>query len=227
MECPACGAPMTTLTLEGRLGASVAIDVCRSCQAFWFDQYESLHLSPAGTLKVFSLISDARAAGKPSGAEPFACPRCRGRLTLTHDWQLATPFQYWRCEAEHGRFIGFVDFLKEKDFVRPLTGKQLAHLRDNIRTVSCASCGAPIDLVKQSTCPHCGSPVTILDMQQMTDMVAKLKAADGPKSVDPTLPLRLAEEKAAVERKFAEAGQNRGASLIDAGLSLFLSWLKS
>jgi len=32
---------MTAMALDGHLGKQVTIDVCVSCQAFWFDQFES------------------------------------------------------------------------------------------------------------------------------------------------------------------------------------------
>jgi hypothetical protein len=35
MNCPGCGTAMTAMTLEGRMGGQVAIDVCARCQAFW------------------------------------------------------------------------------------------------------------------------------------------------------------------------------------------------
>ena len=56
------------------------------------------------------------------------CPRCRGRLRLTHDRQRNTSFTYLRCRNGHGRLTTFFDFLREKDFVKPLTAQQLADL---------------------------------------------------------------------------------------------------
>jgi Zn-finger nucleic acid-binding protein len=47
MKCPGCKTEMTAMTLEARMGGQVAIDVCAGCQAFWFDHFESLKLSPA------------------------------------------------------------------------------------------------------------------------------------------------------------------------------------
>jgi Zn-finger nucleic acid-binding protein len=32
---------------SGRLGTTVAIDLCASCQVIWFDRLESLRLSPS------------------------------------------------------------------------------------------------------------------------------------------------------------------------------------
>ena len=49
---------MTEMSLEGHLGRGVAIDICATCQAIWFDGYESLQLSAASVLKLFRLIGD-------------------------------------------------------------------------------------------------------------------------------------------------------------------------
>lgn len=176
MICPNCAAETTTLALGARLGSTLDIDLCTSCRAIWFDRYEDLQLSPAATLKVFAVISEqSKAPSRPlTGA--LRCPRCQARLLLTHDIQRATPFTYWRCDT-HGRLMAYVDFLREKDFVRPLTPQQLAELRQNVQTVNCSNCGAAIDLGKDSVCAHCGSALSMLDLQRMARTVRQLQAA--------------------------------------------------
>ena len=61
------------------------------------------------------------------------CPRCKAQLRRTQDMQRATRFEYFRCPNDHGRLITFFDFLKEKDFVKPLTPAQIAELRKNVQ----------------------------------------------------------------------------------------------
>jgi Zn-finger nucleic acid-binding protein len=174
MTCPGCGSALTPLTLEGRLGTKVDIDLCADCRGFWFDQYESLRLSPGATLKLFTLMATPGTAGRPL-PPTLRCPRCSARLTLTHDMQNSTRFQYWQCPQNHGHFITFLEFLREKDFIRPLTPQQIAELCQNVQTVNCSNCGGPIDLAKESVCPHCRSALSMLDMNQMEQMVAHLK----------------------------------------------------
>jgi len=157
---------MSRTTLAGRLGISVDIDACTACHAFWFDEFESLRLAPASILKLFHLIAEHDEASEWS-ARALVCPRCLSPLSLTHDRQNTTKFEYWRCEREHGRFITFLNFLREKDFVRPPSSRQLAELRASVQTINCSNCGGPIDLASDSACRHCGSPVTILDVKQM------------------------------------------------------------
>ena len=105
----------------------------------------------------------------PSGRTPHAntieCPRCASGLVLTHDLQADTRFMYWLCPSEHGRFIGFLDFLREKKFIRTLSAQEIKDLKDKVQTVNCSNCGGAIDLMNDSVCPHCGSPISILDMK--------------------------------------------------------------
>jgi hypothetical protein len=166
MICPGCAAEMTTMTLAGRLGTTLDVDACTACQAFWFDEFESLRLAPASILKLFELMRDhAGKSGWPARA--LACPRCVAPLTLTHDRQNTTAFEYWRCQRDHGRFISFLNFLREKNFIRPPSPRQLAELRASVQTINCSNCGGPVDLAIDSVCPHCGSPLTVVDVKQM------------------------------------------------------------
>src|SRR3989442_2290692 len=177
MNCPGCAAPMSVVALLDRSGADLEVDVCQTCQTFWFDRFENTRLSAGATVKLFHLMAEQqRSAGGPLG-QAMKWPRCKGALTLTHDIQLrATKFEYWRC-PKHGHFITFLQFLKEKVFVRSLTPKQIAELRQNVQILNCSNCAAPIDLVQQSTCPHCGSPLSMIDMKQIAAHVRELEQA--------------------------------------------------
>jgi len=225
---------MNEHTLGGRLGRTVSIDVCKPCQSIWFDERENLQLTPGATLAVFQLTGEHVA--KPSGtaADNVRCPRCRGGLRKIQDMQRATRFEYCRCPKGHGRLETFFDFLKEKDFVRPLTPQQIAALRHNIQVVNCSNCGAPIDLAKGSDCRHCGSALSILDFKQAETLVAQLREADRPdKPVDPALPLALARARLEAEQAFAGGPkhdiwieQDLSFGLVGAGLSALVRMLK-
>jgi hypothetical protein len=225
MDCPGCAKEMTHLALEGRLGATVEIELCSVCRAIWFDHFQELHLTPGATLTVFGVISTP--AGRPTTPFPTAlhCPRCRARLLLTHDRQRSTPFQYWRCDRGHGRLITFVNFLREKDFVRPLTPQQLEELRQNIQTINCSSCGAAINLVTDSVCAHCGAAVSMLDLPHMARTVGQLQAAasgrlaaDGP---PPAAAARGPTDIEALVQAFKNAGHTDAPpGLIETGLGL-------
>ena len=205
---------MNRLTLEGHQGTSVEIDLCGACRAIWFDQFESLRLAPGSVLELFSIMAQ-HGTSAPARQRRPTCPRCGRLLVDTHDRQIHTTFDYWRCDAEHGRFITFVNFLREKDFIRPLTAEQIAELKASAQTINCGNCGAPVDLTRDSVCAHCGSPLSILDMKQMQATIAQLQAAAAPKPFDPTLPWRLALERRHTDR-----------SLLDEGLLAISDWLK-
>jgi DNA-directed RNA polymerase subunit RPC12/RpoP len=232
MNCPNCSTEMTRMTLDAHLSAPVEIDLCTGCQAFWFDKYESLKLSPGSTLKLIKLIGE-HSKTKTTLSPGLRCPRCATRLLLTHDMQRSTRFTYWRCDNGHGRFIGFLDFLREKNFIRPLSPQQIEELRQNLQTVNCSNCGAPIDLTSASACTHCGSPISMLDMKQPQELLNQLKQAAEPRPIDPTLPFELARSKREMERLFGPidsetdwASDVSSSGLVEAGLSAVARWLK-
>ena len=203
MNCPNCASQMTVHTLDGHLARPIEIDACDACQAFWFDSNESPRLSPASTLRLFALIADALPRRTGSIGRVVKCPRCRSQLLDTQDMQRNTRFSYLRCPHGHGRFTTCFNFLREKDFIRPLSPAQLDALRQNVRTVNCSNCGGPVDLSHGTSCGHCGSALSVLDMQQAENVVEQLRRAAGPQPVDPALPLELARVRREIDAAFA------------------------
>ena len=222
------------MTLEGHQGKSVSIDRCSPCQAFWFDKFESLQLSPASTLGLLQLIGEEKpAAPAPLGKE-MRCPRCEIPLRPTQDMQRNTRFNYFRCNNGHGRFIRSFEFLREKDFIRELSLQQIAELRKHVRSVNCSNCGAPVDLEAGAACGHCGSPLSMLDMEQPQRLMAQLKEAAAPKPVDPALPLEFLKAKRDVNRIFGEVQTDpvwwmdvSSSDLVQACLGSVSRWLKA
>lgn len=224
---------MMARTLDGQHGRSVTVDMCLPCQSFWFDAHETLQLTPGGTLALFKVIGEQATRRPVTHADVAKCPRCQGRLRLTHDMQRATRFTYLRCPNGHGRLTTFFDFLREKDFVRPLTPAQLEELRRNVQSVNCSGCGAPVDVAKGSACGHCGAPLSMLDMRQAAALVAQLQAAEARdrQPVSPTLPMDLARARREVDQAFAgqpDADWFRDVSsgdLVEAGLRAVVRWM--
>jgi len=232
MKCPGCGNEMTSMTLSGRLSGQVAIDVCAGCQAFWFDHFESLQLSAGSTLKLMKFIGEHSTPGKPSLPDALRCPRCATTLRLAHDMQRNMPFTYWRCASDDGHFISFLEFLKEKDFIHPLSPEQIEELRQNVQFVNCSNCGASINLESNSACPYCHSPISMLDMKQPQRMLEQLKQAAEPKPMDPTLPMKLASAKLQLETSLADSHRGpewwtdaASSGLVWAGLNVVARWL--
>ncbi len=196
MNCPRCATAMQSHLLDGHLGREVEVDLCVPCQSAWFDARENLTLTPGATLGMFRLIGERVGRPAPQDGDVAKCPRCNAQLRRTRDMQRATRFEYFRCPHDHGRLITFFDFLKEKDFIRPLTQQQIAELRKNVQTINCSNCGGPVDLAKGSDCGHCGSPLAMLDLHQAERLIAQLQdAARTDQPVDPALPLALARAR--------------------------------
>jgi hypothetical protein len=224
---------MTAMTLDARLGRSVAVDLCYPCQAFWFDAYESLQLLPASVLQLFRAIGVQANAAPARWPDSTACPRCRVLLVLTHDQQRLTKFEYRRCQDGHGRLISFFNFLREKDFIRPLSVAQIEALRQNVHTVNCSNCGAPVDVTQGAACSHCGSPLSMLDLKQAGTLVAQLQQAAGQvHPVDADLPMQLEAARREVETAFASFERQPGwfdrvsdTGLVSAGLGALARWL--
>jgi len=222
-------------TFDGHFGRALVIDLCEPCQSFWFDGRESLQLSPAATLSLFRIIGERAARPMLREADVAKCPRCSGRLRRTRDMQRATRFEYFKCPNEHGRLISFLDFLKEKDFIKPLTSTQITELRQHVQIVNCSNCGAAIDLANGSACPHCRSPLSMLDLAQAGKVVEQLRSADRTgQPVDPALPIDLARARREVEAAFRAVPDERdwfadvsSTGLVNAGLRALARLLKS
>ena len=228
---------MTSRPLEGHNAQPIAIDLCLACQTFWFDARESLRLSPASTLELFRIIGDR--AGTPSAPHAAAaglrCPRCRMALRLTKDLQRSTRFEYWSCPRGHGRLTTFFNFLREKDFIRPLSAQQIAELRQHVQSVNCSNCGAPVNVMTGAACTHCGSPLSMLDMAQAEKLVAELRQAAPTRlaDVDPALALELERTRRqghavfdALERDHSWFEHVARDGLVGAGLGAVARWLK-
>jgi hypothetical protein len=230
--CPACGQPMTALVLPRKLLGEVTIDLCGGCQVLWFDSHESLQLTPGATLQLFAAIHEARPAERRPLPERMACPRCRFPLARTQDLQRTTRFTYYRCEAGHGRLTPFFQFLREKDFVRPLPPAELDRLKAHVRIVRCSSCGAPIDLERQTACSYCRAPIAILDPDAVRRTIAALQtqeAARGTVDIDTLvtalLDARRERDRAELEAAAGTARTPLAVDLVDLGLSALAALL--
>jgi hypothetical protein len=196
--CPGCGQAMGAVGLAARYGRTVQVDVCDGCGGLWFDDNESQQLTPGATLALLD-----RVTLRPSRAvqSRTPCPRCRQTLYEVHDQQRATRFTYRRCPSGHGRFITAYQFLREKHLVRELTLPEIAEVRARIQQINCVNCGAPVRLADATACDHCGTAVSMVDPGHLRRELATLRLADTEsRALDPTLPLRLLEARAATER---------------------------
>lgn len=240
LRCPGCSGEMTQRTFEANYAAPVTLDLCLACAAFWFDGMESLALAPGSVLDLFVLIHEKRSSPHPLG-ETLACPRCRAGLARTANMQRNTRFTYWRCPAEHGHFITFLEFLREKNFVRPLSPVEIEDLKRNVRSVTCSACGAPVDLAKETACAYCRAPLSMLDAKQVETMVGQLKREESRREearrgdLDPMLHLSLLQDRASVSREFTRIEGEApylhydlasGTNLVEEGIAAVVTFLR-
>jgi|SRR5450631_1379997 hypothetical protein len=179
MDCPGCHAAMLPLEFERELLPSrISASFCFACQVLWFDQHDCAQLSPGGVLEVFKALNEHRSDARTALPELLDCPRCSSRLALTQDLQHTTHFSYYRCPFGHGRLSSFLQFMLEKNFIRPISGAELAALKAKVRTIQCSNCGAPVDLEHSVACAYCHTPISILDPDAVTKAVGALAAAE-------------------------------------------------
>lgn len=186
-------------------GRRLTLDVCHRCQGLWFDDQELLQMTPGATLQLMAELAEDRGVSREPWTTAPRCPRCSRSLTETHDIQRSTRFAYYRCPAAHGRFLTFYQFLRAKNFVRPLSQEEVGELRAHIQQINCANCGASVNVERDAMCGFCRTPLAIIDPDQVRKTVEQLKAAAEEKQgVDPTLPVSLAMERLRGERAFAD-----------------------
>ncbi len=165
-HCSNCSSKMTAYMLPGHYAGTVEIDVCMDCNAIWFDQFESMALSPDGTVALFQLIHQ-RGGTATSAATKFSeglrCVTCGEGMKLTNDQVKGTRFAYQACRKGHGRMTTFYNFLAEKQFVRELTKAERAKLASKVEQIRCSGCGAAVNIGKVDACEYCRAPVSVFD----------------------------------------------------------------
>jgi hypothetical protein len=205
---------MSTHRFPRKLTGEVELDLCFACQGIWFDDYESLHLAPAGVIDLFKLIHERRDGQRLPLASPLRCPRCNEKMIQSQDRVKSGLFNYQRC-GQHGRFITFAQFMIEKGFVRQLTGAEIDEIKVRIGTVRCTGCGAPVDIRKDSACTHCRAPIAILDPQAVEQALSGYREA-AAKQAAPPAPALLAETILYAERERSRQQRERGNGVLDA-----------
>jgi len=222
---------MAALVLDRRPEGKETIDLCGDCEALWFDAFESTQLSPGGTLELFRVIHRTTPGTRRALPTDLPCPRCETLLVLTQDLLRATRFAYYRCRYGHGRFTPFFQFLREKNFVRPLDSAELARLKQSIRTIRCASCGAPVDIERSIACSYCHAPIMALDPDAVEKTLRELSVSE-QKRTTPDVDkigdgiVALARMESEMERARQADRAGRGVDLVGVGLSAIATFLR-
>jgi DNA-directed RNA polymerase subunit RPC12/RpoP len=192
---------MEMQTFEGNYGKPVTLDVCSPCGAIWFDGFENLQLTPGSILKLFKLIHEKHALHSKTPDRSLQCPRCQRKLVHTQDLQRTTRFSYELCPQNHGRLSTFFQFLREKQFIRDLTAKEIEELKQRIHMLHCSNCGASINLNTDAHCPYCRSAISMLDPQQMEKTALALQQAEGRRA-NPDLQKPSVGQELQIDRLF-------------------------
>lgn len=215
---------MALSRFENHIGKPVEIDICWSCHLIWFDHLESASLSGESVIKLFREIHGHRDDARTTVASRVNCPTCRDTLTHAYDFSRGGRFSYHRCPQSHGRLITFVQFLREKQFVRTLSDHELTTLSAKVKQIRCSSCGAGINIEKDRACTHCGSPVSVLDENAVAKALANHSKKPPPPATDPAnLPNVSYPSRGAptpIEPESHEAGLT---DLVLSGIALILS----
>jgi hypothetical protein len=215
---------MRALALSRTPHGESVVDLCDDCHALWFDRHESVQLTPGAIVSLFHEVQGRAAPARRGLPERMRCPRCRGELARTQDLRHTTRFTYWRCTAGDGRFTPFVQFLREKSFIRPLTTAEIERLKAHVRTIRCSGCGAPVDLARDMVCSFCRAPVEALDpdavattLRSLDDAEDKRKRVDVDALADAIIAAHRRPPRASASNWALDVGT---ADLIGAGLSI-------
>lgn len=167
---------MQTIAVESRSVGQIDIDVCVQCFVIWFDHAESTQLAPSAVVELFKIVNTGSDKPRLPLAHALPCPRCKVKLKLTHDICKAGPISYYRCQA-HGRLTPFYHFLREKQFIRQLTPREIGQLRVDVKQIKCSGCGGAIDLEKDTACSYCGAAIAVLDADAVSKAMEVWAAA--------------------------------------------------
>jgi glutaredoxin len=151
--------------LPSVMGGEVVLDLCFSCHGLWFDWQENLKLAPGGVVELFRLLHEHRDEARQPLATRMACPHCTRALVQGFDVVRSGRYITHRCPQRHGRFSVFSSFMIEKGFVRQLTQPEIDDMAQRLAVIYCNSCGAPVDLRKDTACPYCHAAFSLLDPQ--------------------------------------------------------------
>jgi hypothetical protein len=76
----------------------------------------------------------------------------------------------------------FFEFLLEKNFVRPITGSELAALKAKVQSVECSNCGAPLDLAHDAACRYCDRRAHSVDVDRLADALLMRPPSEAPEA---------------------------------------------
>lgn len=174
--CPACDRPLSVEHFEGHYGARVELDLCHPCELIWFDKLENIRLSASGVLTLMRAMSQGLDGARPVLPEALGCPRCEAVLRTEPRRKGPATWQVRACPEGHGQLVRYLDYLTERDCVKPLSGSRLEELRQHVQQVRCSGCGASVSLTgPEAACTHCGAALSVLDAAATAEALSRLQ----------------------------------------------------
>jgi Zn-finger nucleic acid-binding protein len=217
-HCPSCRQAMVQKMFTRQLHGEVELDFCFTCHGIWFDDFESVQITPGSIIELFKLIHEHKDAPRQPLSDPLHCPRCDERLLHGLDVVKSGRFNYHRCLQKHGRFTTFAQFMIEKGFVRQLTATEVGALSAKVGIVRCTGCGAPVDIRHEHACGHCRSPIAILDPAAVEQALARYKQAEVKRTTSDVETLGDAIVMRERERsRYQRDRQSNGLDTVDVG----------
>ena len=147
-------------------------------------------------------------------------------------------WQVQRCPKGHWQLVRYLDYLTERDCVRPLEPARLDELRQHVQQIRCSGCGASVDLERHAACTHCGANLSVLDAAATADAIARLTQERDrkDKTIDPQElaavlevdRLRAEQHARRMDRIYSHRGSGEFVltGLVEAGLALLFGLLE-
>lgn len=174
LNCTNCGNALAALRLAGHYGREVELDLCAGCHLVWFDPVEPARLSGTGLLALVGEMARAQTLPHQAAGPQLACPHCRGALRTVHNRTRWGPSLQLECNAGHGCWQSFGQFLTEKGLLRAMGSADRARALQRDGSLHCVNCGGAIG-AQDAQCSWCGSVPALVD-------VARLARALDPES---------------------------------------------
>jgi len=176
---------MTALSLQGRDGRSVDLDMCAPCRAIWFDALESVRLAGLGWTVLLQRLASLPPAPPPTSPQAsMTCTRCHVPLVPLRNSNRYGRFAAQQCPSCLGQLQSHSMLLANRGLFRPLMGRERAALAEEKRRLECLHCGAGLDGGAEH-CSYCKSPALVIDMPRLASALQEEESA-GRASVAPT-----------------------------------------
>jgi hypothetical protein len=162
--CPRCRATLQPLVVAGHDERRIELDLCRPCEAVWFDAQEALGLSGLGWLSLlreFSLPGEHRVPLEMTQA--MTCPCCPGPpqpLQMQHDQTRYGRYVLHACGTCRGHFQSQALLFAQHGLMRPLRAPERWALAREGRSLDCRE-------GEDAACRHCGTPALVFDPPRM------------------------------------------------------------